>query len=60
MPGPGMRVGGKPIFNIDGKIIIWANEVAQWIKALATKTDDLRSSPRGHVEEENQIVQAVL
>ena len=55
-----MRVGGKPIFNIDGKIIIWANEVAQWIKALATKTDDLRSSPRGHVEEENQIVQAVL
>lgn len=46
------------MLNTDVKIIIWASEVAQKVKALAIKAVDLSSIPRTRVVEgENQILQ---
>lgn len=48
------------MLNTDVKIIIWASEVAQKVKALAIKAVDLSSIPRTRVvEAENQTLQAV-
>lgn len=38
-----------------------AGEMARWVKALATKPDDLSSSPGAHlVERENSLLRVVL
>lgn len=38
----------------------WASGMAQWVKALATKSDNLTTIPATHVEGENQLLHGVL
>lgn len=43
------------------EVTIWADDMAQWVKALAAKTNNWSSIPRAHkVEEKSKHLQTVL